>query len=251
MLQAARHPNVQHLMAEESMKPLKCPSPVTVAAAHIAAKHGVVVKMRGTMGSPAGQAPGDSEASGGENDATFFVFEDDKENVDPKTGVSARLSSGAGSRSGARLDDPFPRGRFFGRDFGIFWLFAKRLALARRTDPYRALPCTADEFEVAFGVLRDPARVAEAAVGAPSRQPLADVTARYVPPTVREPCPEEYQQPAVCRPRLFSFSKRKVRMLGARGKTRGSRRKTRRIADQNQHSTSTGTSLSGKGRDHG
>ena len=128
MLQAAHHPNVQHLMAEESMKPLKCPSPVTVAAAHIAAKHGMAVKMRGTMGSPAGQAPGDSEASGGENDATFFVFEDDKENVDPKTGVSARLSSGAGSRSGARLDDPFPRGRFLGRDFGIFWLFAKRLA---------------------------------------------------------------------------------------------------------------------------
>ena len=94
MLQAAHHPNVQHLMAEESMKPLKCPSPVTVAAAHIAAKHGMVVKMRGTMGTPAGQAPGDSEASGGENDATFFVFEDDKENVDPKTGVSARLSSG-------------------------------------------------------------------------------------------------------------------------------------------------------------
>ena len=123
MLQAAHHPNVQHLMAEERMKPLKCPSPVTVAAAHIAAKHGVVVKMRGTMGSPGGQAPGDSEASGGENDATFFVFEDDKENVDPKTGVSARLSSGAGSRSGARLDDPFPRGRFLGRDFGIFWLF--------------------------------------------------------------------------------------------------------------------------------
>ncbi|ACO68175.1 predicted protein [Micromonas commoda] len=141
MLQAAHHPNVQHLMAEERMKPLKCPSPVTVAAAHIAAKHGVVVKMRGTMGSPGGQAPGDSEASGGENDATFFVFEDDKENVDPKTGVSARLSSGAGSRS--------------------------------------------DEFEVAFGVPRDPARVAEAAVGAPSRQPLADVTARYVTPTAR------------------------------------------------------------------
>ena len=131
MLQAAHHPNVQHLMAEESMKPLKCPSPVTVAAAHIAAKHGMVVKMRGTMGSPAGQAPGDSEASGGESDATFFVFEDDKENVDPKTGVSARLSSGAGSRSGARLDDPFPRGRFLGRDFGIFWLFAKRLARAK------------------------------------------------------------------------------------------------------------------------
>ena len=79
MLQAAHHPNVQHLMAEESMKPLKCPSPVTVAAAHIAAKHGMVVKMRGTMGSPAGQAPGDSEASGGENDATFFVFDDDKD----------------------------------------------------------------------------------------------------------------------------------------------------------------------------
>ena len=120
MLQAAHHPNVQHLMAEESMKPLKCPSPVTVAAAHIAAKHGMVVKMRGTMGSPAGQAPGDSEASGGENDATFFVFEDDKENVDPKTGVSARLSSGAGSRSGARPTILSRAGDFWGEILVFF-----------------------------------------------------------------------------------------------------------------------------------
>ena len=127
----------------------------------------------------------------------------------------------------------------------------RQTSRARRTDPYRALPSTADEFEVAFGVPRDPARVAEAAVGAPRRQPLADVTARYVTPAVREPCPKKYQQPAVCRPRLFSFSKRKVRILGARGKTRGSRRKTRRIADRNRHSTPTGTSLSGKGRDQG
>mmetsp|Transcript_7109 Transcript_7109/g.32093 ORF Transcript_7109/g.32093 Transcript_7109/m.32093 type:complete len:213 (-) Transcript_7109:293-931(-) len=135
---------VNDLLAEERMIPLKCPSAVTVAAAQIACAHGMAVKkMRGSMGSPqgGGNAPGSNDTGTEHESADFFIFEDDKENIDPSTGVSARASSGTTS--------------------------------AR------------DEFEVAFMVPRDPARCAEAAVGAPSRQPLADVTAKYVTPAAR------------------------------------------------------------------
>ena len=104
-------------------------------------------------------------------------------------------------------------GDFWG-EILVFFGCSPNVSRARRTDPYRAHPSTADEFEVAFGVPRDPARVAEAAVGAPSRQPLADVTARYVPPTVREPCPEEYQQPAVLPPAPFFFFKAQSSNVG-------------------------------------
>ena len=55
---------VNSLLAEERMMPLKCPSAVTVAAAQIACAHGMAVKkMRGSMGSPqgGGNAPGSND----------------------------------------------------------------------------------------------------------------------------------------------------------------------------------------------
>ena len=129
---------------------------------------------------------------------------------------------------------------------------------AHTTDPYRALPSTADEFEVAFRVPRDPARCAEAAVGAPSRKPLADVTAKYVTPAVRTTpghgkiSPRQQQPTRVLPPApFFSPFENQKPMSGARVKTRGSHRKTLPIADQNHEPTHTGTSLSGQGCDHG
>jgi hypothetical protein len=175
---------VNDLLAEERMMPLKCPSAVTVAAAQIACAHGMAVKkMRGSMGSPqgGGNAPGSNDTGTEHEAADFFIFEDDKENIDPSTGVSARASSGTTSARGARPADAFPPNTIFTLSESLFCQTSR----AHTTDPYRALPSTADEFEVAFRVPRDPARCAEAAVGAPSRQPLADVTAKYVTPAVR------------------------------------------------------------------
>ena len=211
------------------MKPLKCP-PRSPSRPRISPRStGWWSRCAERWEAPRGQAPGRFAASGGEKDATFFVFEDDKENVDPKTGVSARLSSGAGSRRRARLDDPFPRGRFLTQIL-VFFGCSPNVSRARRTDPYRALPSPQTSLRSRSGFPGTPRGVAEAAVGAPSRQPLADVTAAS-PRRCVNPARKNINNLRFCRPRLFSFSKRKVRMLGARGKTRA-RRKTRRIADQ-------------------
>ena len=125
---------VNSLLAEERMMPLKCPSAVTVAAAQIACAHGMAVKkMRGSMGSPqgGGNAPGSNDTGTEHESADFFIFEDDKENIDPSTGVSARASSGTTSARGARPADAFPPNAIFTPFPNL--CFAKRLARTQLT----------------------------------------------------------------------------------------------------------------------
>lgn len=125
---------VNDLLAEERMMPLKCPSAVTVAAAQIACAHGMAVKkMRGSMGSPqgGGNAPGSNDTGTEHEAADFFIFEDDKENIDPSTGVSARASSGTTSARGARPADAFPPNAIFTPFPNL--CFAKRLARTQLT----------------------------------------------------------------------------------------------------------------------
>ena len=72
---------------------LKCPSPVTLAAAHIARQMGVLTDF--SVPGAAGDEPPSLRV--GNATGSILVFELEKENVCPVTGVYARLASGEGA----------------------------------------------------------------------------------------------------------------------------------------------------------
>jgi len=72
---------------------LKCPSPVTLAAAHIARQMGVLTDF--SVPGAAGDEPPSLRV--GNANGSILVFELEKENVCPVTGVYARLASGEGA----------------------------------------------------------------------------------------------------------------------------------------------------------
>lgn len=99
---ASRTPNAPIMLTEVNAnvaptpgatKPpaLKCTSPETFAAMRIARRCGVLTT---TMGSPMGGAP-PAGGKRGKGDVDLRAQEDEKENIDPATGMHARLASGA------------------------------------------------------------------------------------------------------------------------------------------------------------
>ena len=87
---------------------LKCPSPVTLAAAHIARQMGVLTDF--SVPGAAGDEPPSLRV--GNANGSILVFELEKENVCPVTGVYARLASGEGASgpgdTGIQMAHPLP-----------------------------------------------------------------------------------------------------------------------------------------------
>lgn len=98
--------------------PLKCPSPVTVAAALIARQHGVLTDLQVGSGSEGGPPSRRVEDGTGK----LLVFNQEKENIDPVNGLHARLASGTvASGTGTwpwrfRTCHPFQTTTFFQTD---------------------------------------------------------------------------------------------------------------------------------------
>lgn len=79
--------------------PLKCPSPVTLEAMHIARQCGVLTDLE--VGS-AGDGRNPSRRVSGALVGSVLRYDEEKENIDPVTGVHARLASGVAAGTNAR-----------------------------------------------------------------------------------------------------------------------------------------------------
>ena len=79
--------------------PLKCPSPVTLEALHIARQCGVLTDLE--VGS-AGDGRDPSRRVSGALVGSVLRYDEEKENIDPVTGVHARLASGVAAGVNAR-----------------------------------------------------------------------------------------------------------------------------------------------------
>ena len=79
--------------------PLKCPSPVTLEAMHIARQCGVLTDLE--VGS-AGDGRDPSRRVSGALVGSVLQYDEEKENIDPVTGAHARLASGMAAGVNAR-----------------------------------------------------------------------------------------------------------------------------------------------------
>jgi len=79
--------------------PLKCPSPVTLEAMHIARRCGVLTDLE--VGS-AGDGRNPSRRVSGALVGSVLRYDEEKENIDPVTGMHARLASGVAAGTNAR-----------------------------------------------------------------------------------------------------------------------------------------------------
>ena len=79
--------------------PLKCPSPVTLEALHIARQCGVLTDLE--VGS-AGDGRDPSRRVSGALVGSVLRYDEEKENIDPVTGMHARLASGVAAGTNAR-----------------------------------------------------------------------------------------------------------------------------------------------------
>ena len=79
--------------------PLKCPSPVTLEATHIARRCGVPTDLEVAS---AGDGRNPSRRVSGALVGSVLRYDEEKENIDPVTGVHARLASGVAAGTNAR-----------------------------------------------------------------------------------------------------------------------------------------------------
>ena len=79
--------------------PLKCPSPVTLEAMHIARRCGVLTDLEVAS---AGDGRNPSRRVSGALVGSVLRYDEEKENIDPVTGVHARLASGVAAGTNAR-----------------------------------------------------------------------------------------------------------------------------------------------------
>ena len=96
--------------------PLKCPSPVTLEAMHIARRCGVLTDLE--VGS-AGDGRDPSRRVSGALVGSVLRYDDEKENIDPVTGVHARLASGVAAGTNARGASRLSSNRAH-RDMSVF-----------------------------------------------------------------------------------------------------------------------------------
>ena len=96
--------------------PLKCPSPVTLEAMHIARQCGVLTDLE--VGS-AGDGRDPSRRVSGALVGSVLRYDDEKENIDPVTGVHARLASGVAAGTNARGASRLSSNRAH-RDMSVF-----------------------------------------------------------------------------------------------------------------------------------
>lgn len=146
--------------------PLKCPSPVTLEAMHIARQCGVLTDLE--VGS-AGDGRDPSRRVSGALVGSVLRYDDEKENIDPVTGVHARLASGVAAGTNARGASRLSSNRAIAT-------LPRALVFKIRTDARSTSPLT----RAGASDPRSFPDAAPGATGAPTRQPLADITPSFV-----------------------------------------------------------------------